>query len=115
MPIGPASRSDARQESEAGCNHFILKMEADLPGFDRARGIFVSDVDVALRRDPCSPTSGSANGILWPEKFETYRRQIMSASIGYLGGEVFKGRGIPSPLVDMIVKKLNTPGALAAG
>jgi error-prone DNA polymerase len=25
--------------------------------------------------------TGIANGILWPDKFETYRRQIMSASM----------------------------------
>lgn len=66
--------------------------------------------------------TGIANGILWPDKFETYRRQIMSASMVAMRGRLQKEGEIIHVICDRIIDHDamlrsigRTPLALTAG
>lgn len=66
--------------------------------------------------------TGIANGILWPDKFETYRRQIMSASMVAMRGRLQKEDEIIHVICDRIIDHDamlrsigRTPLPLAAG
>jgi error-prone DNA polymerase len=72
---------------------------ADLPSIRDGRNIEVAGV-VLVRQRPGSARgvlfitiedeTGIANGILWPDKFEIYRRQVMSASMIAMRGRLQK-------------------------
>ncbi|PAL24275.1 error-prone DNA polymerase [Sphingopyxis sp. GW247-27LB] len=84
---------------------------ADLPAIRDGRNIEVAGV-VLVRQRPGSARgvlfitiedeTGIANGILWPDKFEVYRRQIMSASMVAMRGRLQKEGEIIHIICDRI-------------
>lgn len=72
---------------------------ADLPSIRDGRNIEVAGV-ILVRQRPGSAKgvlfvtiedeTGVAQGILWPDRFETYRRQVMSASMIAMRGRLQK-------------------------
>ncbi|WP_232493062.1 error-prone DNA polymerase [Novosphingobium kaempferiae] len=85
---------------------------ADLPSVRDGRNIEVAGV-VLVRQRPGSAKgvlfvtiedeTGVANGILWPDKFEIYRRQIMSASMIAMRGRLQKEGDVIHIICDRIV------------
>jgi error-prone DNA polymerase len=85
---------------------------ADLSSIRDGRNIEVAGV-ILVRQRPGSAKgvlfvtiedeTGIANGILWPNKFEIYRRQIMSASMIAMRGRVQKEGEIIHVICDRII------------
>jgi len=85
---------------------------ADLASLPGGRHVEVAGV-VLVRQRPGSAggvlfvtiedETGIANGIVWPDRFETYRRQIMSASMIALRGRLQKEGEVIHVIADRIV------------
>jgi error-prone DNA polymerase len=85
---------------------------ADLSSIRDGRNIEVAGV-ILVRQRPGSAKgvlfvtiedeTGIANGILWPNKFEIYRRQIMSASMIAMRGRLQKEGEIIHVICDRII------------
>jgi error-prone DNA polymerase len=85
---------------------------ADLASLPGGRNVEVAGV-VLVRQRPGSAggvlfvtiedETGIANGIVWPDRFETYRRQIMSASMIALRGRLQKEGEVIHVIADRIV------------
>ena len=85
---------------------------ADLPSIRDGRNVEVAGV-ILVRQRPGSAKgvlfvtiedeTGIANGILWPNKFEIYRRQVMSASMIAMRGRLQKEGEIIHIICDRII------------
>ena len=85
---------------------------ADLPSIRDGRNVEIAGV-VLVRQRPGSARgvlfitiedeTGIANGILWPDKFETYRRQVMSASMIAMRGQLQKEGEVIHIICDRII------------
>ena len=85
---------------------------ADLPSIRDGRNIEVAGV-ILVRQRPGSAKgvlfvtiedeTGVAQGILWPDRFETYRRQVMSASMIAMRGRLQKEGEVIHIICDRIV------------
>ena len=86
---------------------------ADLTTIRDGRNIEVAGV-ILVRQRPGSANgvlfitiedeTGIANGILWPDKFETYRRQVMSASMITMRGRLQKEGEVIHIICDRIIE-----------
>ncbi len=85
---------------------------ADLPSIRDGRNVEVAGV-ILVRQRPGSAKgvlfvtiedeTGVAQGILWPDRFETYRRQVMSASMIAMRGRLQKEGEVIHIICDRIV------------
>jgi error-prone DNA polymerase len=85
---------------------------ADLPAIKEGRNIEVAGV-ILVRQRPGSAKgvlfvtiedeTGVAQGILWPDRFEIYRRQIMSASMVAMRGRLQKEGEVIHIICDRII------------
>jgi error-prone DNA polymerase len=85
---------------------------ADLPSIRDGRNIEVAGV-ILVRQRPGSAKgvlfvtiedeTGVAQGILWPDRFETYRRQVMSASMIAMRGRLQKEGEVIHIICDRII------------
>jgi error-prone DNA polymerase len=85
---------------------------ADLANIRDGRNIEVAGV-ILVRQRPGSAKgvlfitiedeTGVANGILWPDKFEVYRRQVMSASMIAMRGRLQKEGDVIHVICDRII------------
>jgi error-prone DNA polymerase len=85
---------------------------ADLPSIPAGRNVEVAGV-ILVRQKPGSAKgvlfitiedeTGVAQGILWPDRFEIYRRQVMSASMIAMRGRLQKEGEVIHIICDRII------------
>jgi len=97
---------------------------ADLPSIRSGRNIEVAGV-ILVRQRPGSAKgvlfitiedeTGVAQGILWPDRFEIYRRQIMSASMITMRGRLQKEGEVIHIICDRITERDDMLRSIAQG